>query len=294
MNYSFTKMHGLGNDFVVLDNLRSTLPDDTDFSALATRMCDRHFGVGGDGLLLLDAPDDNAKTGGTNVQRANIRMRMWNPDGSEDMCGNGLRCVARLAHLRGYVGDQFVTQTLAGLRQCEIIDSENIRVAMGKPRLIPQQISFAGDVVPIEYSLHLEDIILPHVSTLSTGSVHTIIFVEKLPDDETFLRLSPQIEHHALFPERTSVMWAKVLDAQNIQIRIWERGVQEANGITGETLACGTGACATAVAARIMRYCGEKVKIHSRGGILEIAWREGEEIAMMGAAEVVFEGIWNQ
>ena len=285
----FTKMHGLGNDFVVLDNLQNPLPDDFDFAQAATQMCDRHFGIGGDGLLLLCAPDDNAKTRG-----ADVRMRMWNPDGSEDMCGNGLRCVARLAHLRGYVGDQFVTQTLAGLRQCEIIDSENIRVAMGKPRLIPQQIPFAGDVVPVEYSLQLEDIILPHVSTLSTGSVHTIIFVEEFPDDETFLRLSPQIEHHAWFPERTSVMWAKVLDDQNIQIRIWERGVQEANGTTGETLACGTGACATAVAAAATRRCGDKVKVHSRGGVLEIAWREGEEITMMGAAIEVFEGVFNE
>ena len=211
------------------------------------------------------------------------------------MCGNGLRCIARLAHNRGYVNKSFIVQTLAGLRECEIINAENIRVQMGKPDFSFAAIPFAPSneiASNIEYSISIDNIILPHVSTLSTGSAHTIIFVDQLPDDETFLRLSPQIENHAWFPKRTSIMWARIVDSQNIQIRIWERGVQEANGTTGETLACGTGACATAVAARMTRRCGDKVKIYSRGGVLEIAWQEGEEITMTGAADVVFEGVW--
>ena len=287
---AFTKMHGLGNDFVVLDSLRFPLPDSFDFARAATQICDRHFGIGGDGLLLLCAPDDNAKS-----QGANVRMRMWNPDGSEDMCGNGLRCVARLAHGRGYVDESFTVQTHAGLRGCEILDSENIRVAMGKPAFSFAAIPFApSDEVEsnIEYSISIDNIILPHVSTLSTGSAHTIIFVNTLPDNETFARLSPQIENHAWFPQRTSIMWARVLDVENIAIRIWERGIQEASGLTGETLACGTGACATAVAAAVTRRCGDKVKVHSRGGVLEIAWRDGEEITMTGAAVAVFEGVY--
>lgn len=285
----FTKMHGTGNDFVVLDGFAHTFTPDFDFADFAQKTCSRHLGIGADGLLLLDEPDEVARTNG-----AQIRMRMWNPDGSEDMCGNGLRCVARLAHLCGYVGESFIAQTLAGLRRCEIV-GDLIRVEMGEPNFDFAAIPFAPsqDVKSnIEYSIPLRDSVLPHVTTLSTGSAHTVVFVEELPDDATFLNVSAQIENHAWFPERTSIMWAQVLDSANVQIRIWERGVWEANGTTGETLACGTGACAVAVAAQMTNRCDELVRVHSRGGVLQIGWRAGETIQMTGAAQVVYNGIW--
>jgi diaminopimelate epimerase len=280
----FTKMHGLGNDFVVLNAFTNTLPPNFDFAAWAQVSCARHFGIGADGLLLLCAPDEWAQARGASVQ-----MRMWNPDGSEDMCGNGLRCVARLAHNCGAVSSsRFIAQTLAGLRGCEILEDVQVRVAMGQPDFRFAAIPFApsGDIArAIEYSISVGNVVLPHVTTLSTGSTHTIIFVDELPSDEMFSTISPQIEHHAWFPERTSIMWAQVLDRENIRLRIWERGA-------GETLACGTGSCAAAVAAQITERCGELVRIHSRGGVLQIGWRQGEEIQMTGEAKVVYEGVW--
>ncbi len=290
--FLFTKMHGTGNDFVVLNDFRQTLPNNFDFASFAQQSCARNFGIGADGLLLLTKPDTNAQKHG-----AQIRMRMWNPDGSEDMCGNGLRCIAQLAHRSGAVStSQFTAQTLAGLRDCEVLEDGNVRVAMGQPSFDFATIPFAPSAhlkSSIEYSIAVGEEILPHVSTLSTGSTHTIIFVYELPNDEMFLRLSPQIENHAWFPQRTSIMWAQVLDRENIRLRIWERGVaDEKSGATGETLACGTGACATAVAAQMTHRCGETVRIHSRGGELKISWREGGEIHMTGAAKVVYEGNW--
>ena len=290
----FTKMHGIGNDFVVLNSFQNALPHDFDFADFAQKTCARRFAVGADGLLLLTKPDEMAKKSG-----AQIRMRMWNPDGSEDMCGNGLRCIARLAHLHNVVSDsQFTVQTLAGLRDCEVFADGNVQVEMGKPSFDFAQIPFAPSSelqTSIEYSIPLGDTILPHVSTLSTGSAHTIVFVDELPDDETFLRLSPQIEHHPWFPQRTSIMWAQVVDSQNINLRIWERGVaDEKSHSTGETLACGTGSCATAIAAQITNRCSENVHIHSRGGVLQISWKEGETIQMTGAAKVVYDGVWEE
>ena len=279
----FTKMHGLGNDFVVLNVLDNALPPDFDFAAWAQTSCDRHFGIGADGLLLLCAPDEWAQ-----AQGASVQMRMWNPDGSEDMCGNGLRCVAQLAHSCGASSSHFITQTLAGLRDCKVFPDGNVRVAMGQPDFSFAAIPFAPpkDIArAIEYSIPVGNVVLPHVSSLSTGSAHTVIFVDELPSNEMFSTISPQVEHHAWFPERTSIMWAQVNDRENIRLRIWERGA-------GETLACGTGSCAAAVAAQITGRSGELVRIHSRGGTLQIAWRQGEEIQMTGEAKVVYEGVW--
>ncbi len=293
-NIAFTKMHGTGNDFVVLNGFRHALPPNFDFAAFARETCERHRGIGADGLLLLCEPDDLARQNG-----AQIRMRMWNPDGSEDMCGNGLRCVARLVFESGVVagesfaGGSFVAQTLAGLRRCEII-GDDVRVEMGKPNCDFSEIPFAPTPhieSNIEYSISWKDTILLHVTTLSTGSAHTIVFVNELPDDATFETLSPQIEHHAWFPRRTSVMWAQMLDRQNVRLRIWERGVADTqSGTTGETLACGTGACATAVAAQITGRGDEIIRVHSRGGTLKIGWKAGENIQMTGGATIVYEG----
>ena len=280
---NFVKMQGVGNDFVVLDALGQALPADLDFDAAAIELCSRRWNVGGDGLLLLDAPDDAAKAAG-----ATIRMRMWNPDGSEDMCGNGLRCIAALAHRRGYAPQDFTAQTLAGLRQISILENGLVRAAMGEPQLerslIPMDApseKFA-DGSALDYTLPVDERQIPHVSSLSTGSTHTVIFGEH-PSESDFQQLSPFIENHVWFPDRTSVLWANIVGDNHLRLRIWERGV-------GETLACGTGACAAAVAARITNRCGDTVRVESRGGVLIVEWRPGAEIFMTGPAQIVCEG----
>jgi diaminopimelate epimerase len=277
MKIPFVKMHGTGNDFVVLDALAHPLPPDFDFGAAALTMCARRFGVGGDGLLLLDRPDEAASSAS-----ATVRMRMWNPDSTEDMCGNGLRCIVRLAHQRGYAGEEFVVQTLAGLRRAAVQQDSLVRVAMGHPSFVPAEIPTTVQE-PIEYSLTVGDTTIPHVTTLSTGSTHTVIFRETEIVEAEFTQLSPLLETHASFPARTSIMWAHIAGPDVVRLRIWERGV-------GETLACGTGACATAVAAQVTGRCGENVSVHSRGGALQIHWKTGHDITMTGPAQIVFEG----
>jgi diaminopimelate epimerase len=286
-SFPFVKMHGTGNDFVVLDALSNPLPDSFDFPAAAQALCTRRFSVGGDGLLLLDAPDDESTSKG-----AALRMRMWNPDGSEDMCGNGLRCVARLGHVRGHVASsRFTMQTSAGLRTVSVRENGLVHADMGQPR-------FDLDAIPmrppaawpharaLDYTLEVDGRVLPHVTSLSTGTAHTVIFLDAPVDEATFSGLSPHIEHHAWFPERTSIMWAHVIGQNHIKIRIWERGA-------GETLACGTGACATAVAAQATGRCTGDVTIESRGGRLQVRWQPGRNIEMIGPAAIVFQGVYS-
>ena len=273
----FVKMHGAGNDFVVLDAIAQPLPANFNGPAAAIRLCHRKFGIGGDGLLLLSRGDN-----------APVRMTMWNPDGSEDMCGNGLRCIVALAHQRGHAPEIFSVETLAGLRGAAVLADGRVRVAMGEPSFELRDIPMTPtpgalpDGKPIEYALPVGEVVLPHVTTLSTGSTHTVVF-GPLPDEATFQKLSPLIENHPWFPERTSVMWARVASRDTIELRIWERGA-------GETLACGTGACAAAVAAQLTGRAGTNVRVTSKGGPLEIEWKPGRQIHKTGPAEVVFEG----
>ena len=284
---TFLKMHGTGNDFVVLDGFRDPLPAEFDFAAAAIDLCDRHRGVGGDGLLLL-APAESPELG-------EARMRMWNPDGSEDMCGNGLRCVALLAWQRDYVvGREFAVQTLAGTRQCAVIEPGQVQVAMGQPSFALADIpmlrhpeymdpSPRGGQAPREFALRCGDLLLPQVSSLSTGTTHTIVFTAEPVDDAAFAEVSPQLEYHPCYPERTSILWTTVRDEHHLAVRIWERGA-------GETLACGTGACAAAIAAINTGRCSSEIEVASKGGRLKIAWAPDGEILMTGPAAVVYTG----
>lgn len=272
---SFLKVHGLGNDFVLLDGLAYHFSE-LDFEAFAIAACDRHRGVGADGLLLLS----RSKT-------AAVRMRMWNPDGTEDMCGNGLRCLARVAHLRGYAGAEFFVETIAGLRAVRIETDGAIRVSMGEPSWdaadIPMLQAMPGSESPHEFSLEAGGAAF-RATSLSTGSTHTILWREAPPNDEEFLHFSPLVEHHPWFPERTSVLWT-VVRQNEVSLRIWERGV-------GETLACGTGACAAAVAALdTNRIAHGPVPVRSAGGVLKIEWTQ-DGIWKTGPAEVVYAGVW--
>ena len=275
---SFHKMHGAGNDFVLLDLLSAPISPVLDMAEAAQLLCARHFGVGADGLLTLEASEV-----------ADVGMRMWNPDGTPDMCGNGLRCVAALAHRLNHVGKrEFTVETLAGVRAISLCADGGIRAAMGVPQWQP-------DIVPLRAgapqlrggTLEIGDQIVENVTAVSTGSTHTVIFRGAPLSESEFQRLSPLIENHEMFPARTSVMWAVPDGANRFQIRIWERGA-------GETLACGTGACAVAVAAQLAGRARGPIAVQSRGGALEAEWQAPDgEIYLTGPAEYVFAGTWN-
>ncbi len=270
---AFIKMQGVGNDFVLVDARGGPKHE---WPSLARRLCDRHFGVGADGLLLV-----------TQEEGADVGMRMFNPDGTEDFCGNGLRCVAR------YVADgqpqrrNLSIATIAGLRAARILDDGQVQVEMQQPAFHPSDIPMLveGDRV-VDYDLPLEGGPI-RITALSTGSTHAVAFVDDLPDDETFLRISPLVENHPFFPERTSVMWTRVSDRHSIRLRIWERGA-------GETLGCGTGACAAMAAARVQGLVDSEVTVSSRGGEVMVQWEPGGKLLKTGPAEYVFEGrfIW--
>lgn len=267
-------MHGAGNDFVLLDGLSAPISPQLDMSQLAQLLCARHTGVGADGLLSLEPSE-----------AADARMRMWNPDGTSDMCGNGLRCVAELAHRLGHIKkENFSIETIAGVRQIQILNDGRIRAAMGIPQWAPAIVPINTAEPLIDGTLEIDGEILKNVSALSTGSTHTVIFRDAELSEAEFQHLSPQLENHPLFPARTSVMWAITDGANKFKIRIWERGA-------GETLACGTGACAVAVAALTTGRAKSSVRVESRGGELEVEWSEqGGEITLTGRATYVYSG----
>lgn len=273
-------MQGIGNDFVVVDGRRNS---GQDWSILAIELCDRRLGIGADGLLVLD-----------NTHLADVMMRMYNPDGTPDVCGNGLRCIARYAVEQGIVPqDTLRIATLAGVRPAQVQRNgtghvEKITVDMGLPHFEPLSIPMrvAAERI-VDYPLLLENGQVLPITALSTGTAHAVTFVDALPEDSCFFTLSPEVEEHPLFPERTSLMWCQVESPSRLRLRIWERG-------TGETWGCGTGACAAAVAAILHGYAapGEPLTVASRGGELTIRWQEGDPIEMTGPAEYVFEGTY--
>ena len=276
-------MQGVGNDFVVVD--AAMLPASVSLPELARITCDRKFGIGADGLLVV------SREPGTDTT---FRMRMFNPDGSEDMCGNGLRCVSLWAYRAGWLGGQtrFTVAALDGPRQVELLSvsgdgcTAEFGVDMGVPLFAPESLPFCGadEAAIVSYPLAVgsEEFL---ITLVNTGSTHTVIFGSP-PDEEVFQRVSPLIENHSLFPERTSVLWATPRDAHTIDIRIWERGA-------GETLGCGTGACAVGVAAVLNHLAAPDtpLDIVSKGGTLRITWPgEGASVFMAGPAQFVYEG----
>lgn len=286
VKFPFVKMQAVGNDFVVLE--AEKWPLDTDWSGQSLKLCDRKFGIGGDGLLVLDRS-----------MFADVRMRMFNPDGSEDMCGNGLRCIALLAQARGLLkaGDSGTVETLDGMRAVSVdtwsrpasIVAE-MAVPLFAPRDLPATVPSSRESL-LDYPLEIDGFGTKTVSTVNTGSTHTIVWVDELPEDDVFFTASPLIELHPVFPERTSVLWTKVLNDGNsgrdahLQVRIWERGA-------GETLGCGTGACAAAILAIVQeKVSGSSVAVRSKGGMLHILSRGvNAPLQMTGPAEIVYAG----
>lgn len=264
MNIPFVKVQSIGNDFVLVE--ARDVPEDN-LRGLAVAMCERQFGIGSDGLLVYDDRPDT------------IMLRMFNPDGSEDFCGNGLRCAAAFAHRRGR-GPAFVINHRG-------IEVPVTILADGRVQFVLPPASYDPVRVPVSTCTPwIEEEAQEYIgSALTTGSAHFVVLLDEELDEETFLQVSPKIENDPEFPERISVMWA-IADGDGARIRIWERGV-------GETLGCGTGATATAV--ELARKTGRRglIPITSRGGTLTIDVRGIEEpLTVIGRAEVVFHGCW--
>jgi diaminopimelate epimerase len=278
MDLHFTKMHGAGNDFIVIEDLE----ENWDFDELAVQVfCDRHFGIGADGMILVRAAADPA---------ADFFMLYMNADGSvAEMCGNGVRCFARFLVDNDMIeGDKIAVQTLGGIKNIEVIrdecgEFEAARVDMGAPVLTAARIptTLAGDpVIDRTVTTELGDVV---VTCISMGNPHAITWVEDA-DTAPVLTVGPLVETAAAFPNRTNVEFAEIVDSANIRLRVWERGV-------GETLACGTGACATLVAAALSGRTGRSATIELPGGELQIEWAADDHVLMTGPAETTFEGV---
>lgn len=270
----FSKMNGLGNDYIYINLMQEDGVNN--YSELAKRLSDRNFGIGGDGLVLIDRSEV-----------ADFSMRMFNADGSEgEMCGNAIRCVAKYVYDNGLTNKKVITvSTLAGIKTLEIFvlngKADTIRVNMGKPSLNTNEIpvQYLGDKFinqPITTSKGIK-----HITCVSVGNPHAVIFIDS--DDEADMELGKEIsENTALFPRRINVEFIKVIDKQNAFMRVYERGA-------GETLACGTGACASFYAGYIQNKLNHKANIHLKGGTLQIEIID-DKIYMNGKAELNYEG----
>ncbi len=285
MTVNFTKVQGAGNDFILIEAGNM----DADWPGLARAMCDRHFGVGGDGLLVL-LPSVGA----------DFRMRMFNPDGSEaEACGNGLRCLARYVLDRGMVkagADRISVETGAEAREVEYRRGEDrtlvIRLGMGVPVFcqadIPVALEAEGnypvDQPVLNYPVMVEGHKYP-MSFVSMGNPHAVYFSPQPVSSFPLAVVGPEVEINHIFPRRTNFEVAHIAGPDKIEVRVWERGA-------GETLACGTGACAVAVIAHLHGYIGDNVDIILPGGVLTVEWAGVGEVYLSGPAELVFTGEW--
>jgi diaminopimelate epimerase len=283
---NFTKMQGAGNDFILVE----AGGVDRNWSQMAIAMCNRHFGIGSDGLLLL-LPSD----------KADFQMRIFNSDGSEaEACGNGLRCLAKYALYKGLANPrthQILVESIAGIRIVRLHKAgggvTKIQVSMGVPKFGAKDIPVAieqgkanlVDIKPVlDYPVTINgrELLLDFISM---GNPHAVYFVQYPVSDFPLTQLGPRVEQHKIFPNRVNFEVAHVINRQQIEVRVWERGV-------GETLACGSGACAVAVAARLHGYIDNKVNIKLLGGMLDVEWDGIGEVFLSGPAEVVFSGEW--
>lgn len=274
----FVKMQGIGNDYVYVDCIRQPVPND--IASLATKISDRNFGVGGDGLILI-CPSD----------KADARMRMFNNDGSEsEMCGNGVRCVAKFVYDHGIAKKtSLAIETGRGVLKLELETAggkcHQVRVDMGEPILVAENIptTLLG-TPPQEVPLVIDGVELK-VTCVSMGNPHCITFVKEITNDMV-LGIGPKVEKHSAFPRRTNVEFVRVDNPDEITMRVWERG-------SGETLACGTGACAVAVAGVLTGRTNRSIIAHLRGGDLRLDWSKTDNhVFMTGPAVEVFQGEW--
>jgi len=269
----FWKMHGLGNDFIVIDN-RNLQISDAEAAGLALKLCERRFSVGADGLLLVE-----------NSSVADVKMRIFNADGSEaEMCGNGIRCFAKYCYENNIARKKELTvETLAGIKQIWLTVKggtvEAVKVDMGAPTLERSKLPMVGTGTCVNEDLQVNGEKY-RVTCLSVGNPHCVIFVDSV-DDFPMQQIGPKIENHKFFPKKINVEFAQVLNRKTVKVRVWERGC-------GETLACGTGACATVAAGNILGKVDSKVTVHLVGGDLEVEY--AGHLFLRGPAEKVFEG----
>lgn len=275
--FEFTKMHGAGNDYIYVNCFKEKL---TDINATAKKVSDRHFGIGSDGLVLI-CPSD----------KADFRMDMYNSDGTQaEMCGNATRCVGKYVHDKGLTDKTEITlETLAGIKVLKLNlndrgEVETVEVNMGSPELVPKNIPIDSELerfiqqrVEVDGREYL-------VTGVSMGNPHAVTYVDDT-DSLEIEKLGPKFETHKLFPRRINTEFAQIVDRKTIKMRVWERGA-------GETLACGTGACATMVAANLSDLVDDEADLVLLGGTLHIRWdKEENNIYMTGPAEFVFDGV---
>ena len=270
--FCFTKMEGCGNDYIFIDCTNGQIPEHP--QQLSIRLSDRHFGIGADGLVLL-CPSETA----------DVRMRMFNSDGSEGrMCGNAVRCICKhIYNMKMVENFPLKIETLAGIRSAYLLPDGRISVEMGNAEFAPEQIPVllqGTRIIGQEVMVGGE---LRRITCVSVGNPHCVLFTEELCGTD-IASVGSAIEHDPLFPERTNVEFVQVLDRHTLRMRVWERG-------SGETLACGTGACAAAVAAVENGFCDRNMEItvHLPGGTLWVSCQNGE-ITLTGEAREVFSG----
>ena len=271
----FTKMHGIGNDYVYVNCFEETVHNPAEVSKFVS---DRHFGIGSDGLILI-CPSEVA----------DFQMVMYNSDGSRaQMCGNGIRCVGKYVHDRGLTDQEcFTVETLAGIKTLKLTvkngETVSVTVDMGEPILEPRRIPVDADGESFINRKGVVDGVEGSITAVSMGNPHAIVYVEDT-DSLDLPRLGPGFEHHPLFPERVNTEFIQVVSDTHLKMRVWERGA-------GETLACGTGACASLVASVLNGKCQRKATLELLGGNLEIQWdEETNHVFMTGPATFVFDG----
>tara|TARA_R110001583_G_scaffold40781_3_gene130140 strand:+ start:2215 stop:3045 length:831 start_codon:yes stop_codon:yes gene_type:complete len=268
----FTKMHGLGNDFMVVDLITQRAR----FTPERVRkLADRNFGIGFDQLLLVEAPTD---------PEMDFKYRIFNADGSEvENCGNGARCFARFVARKRLSGKhKIAVQTAKGPLYLTLNDDKSVRVDMGTPILAPDQIPFIAETASVCYPIEVDGQRL-EISAVSMGNPHGVLIVEDV-DSAPVEHLGPALENHPRFPQRANIGFMQIISRNEIRLRVYERG-------SGETLACGTGACAAVVAGQRRGLLDQQVNVHLRGGDIDISWKgEGTSVIMDGPATTVYEG----
>ena len=275
---NFTKMHGAGNDFLLVEG-----NEERDWPVLAKAMCERHLGVGADGVILV-LPSS----------KADVRMRLFNADGSEaEVSGNGVRCLVRYAVERGLAAPHHGKVTIEAVHavleagvEMDGAAVRRVRVSMGPPRFEPKEVPVAVEMSPPVIDLPLDvDGERIAVTCLSMGNPHAVTFIDSPIDGYPLESIGPKVEHHPAFPARVNYGVGRLLDRGRMELRVWERGC-------GETLACGSGSCAAMVAARLQGLAGDVVDITQPGGRLRVEWDGQGDVFLSGDAQFVFDGVW--
>ncbi len=274
----FTKMQGIGNDYVYVNCLQETIENP---SELAKKISDRHYGVGSDGLIMINPSD-----------KADFEMEMYNADGSGgEMCGNGIRCVAKYVYDYGLTDKTSISvETLAGIKYLDLTVEDGkvvlVKVDMGKPMLRPEEVPVVSEKEEVIDEPITVDGQEYRMTCVSMGNPHAVVFIDQDVKEFPLETVGVKFENHERFPKRVNTEFVNVLDRHTAQMRVWERG-------SGETLACGTGACAVAVACALNGLTEDEVTVKLLGGDLQIKWdREKNTVYMTGPAEVVFDGEW--